>query len=104
MPSYPTISEITSTITTDRTTLETFKDGDGVSMRNLRSLTRISSLNGENPDIFIGEILGSGVPASSGTKYKTLDKGTTYINLNTGIWYSKTSAAGATDAWTALNN
>lgn len=103
MPSYSDVNAITASVSFDRTSLEAFKDGAGVSMRGLRSMTTITDLTGTNGSIVIGEIMGSGVPASSGTKYSTLEKGSTYINLNTGIWYSKTSAAGATDAWSALN-
>lgn len=104
MPSYSDISLITTSTCFDRTTLEAYKDGAGKSMRNLVSVTRVTDLTGAKSDVLIAKIIGSGVPASSGTTYKPFSKGSTYLDSNTGIWYSKTSDTGATDTWAALNN
>jgi len=86
----------------ERTTRDQLKDANGDPLTNTLLTAIVSDLSGASVNQTIAIILTQDVPASSGTRYKGLVKGSLAIDIVNGKLYIKTSAVGATDAWAVV--
>lgn len=80
-----------------------FKDANGDPITNAISIYKITDTSeaATYGTILMADLVVRAAPASNGTRYKNLCPGSTARDTLTGKFYVKTSAVGATDAWTA---
>ena len=86
----------------ERTTRDQMKDANGDPLSNSLLTAIVSDLSGATVNQTIAVIITQAAPASSGTRYKGLTKGSLAIDIVNAKLYIKTSAVDATDAWAVV--
>lgn len=95
--SYPLLN-----VVDERANKFVYKDGNGDPMDNAMFIVVGSDPSGTISPFLWAKLFTQAAPASSGTRYANLVKGSEANDIVNGKLYIKTSAAGATDAWAVV--
>lgn len=95
-------SYVTLNVVDDRANKTAYRDGNNDPLDNAVLIVVGNDPSGTIAPFLYAKLFVQAAPASSGTRYANLVKGSEAVDIVNGKAYIKTSAAGATDAWAVI--